>query len=314
MSCLGVRRFGQSGDLAELYEHHEIDAESVVGAALDLLDSCRSPLARLGRNGAARAGVLRAPDNDPTSQGRGASMPHGRLFRAALALGVAGSALLAPSASAALDEVNSKKLRDAVTINGVLAHERALQQIANLNGGTRASGTPGYDASAAYVAERLRRAGYRVAGPGVHVPVLPPLAARRRSPSDGTDVRDRTTTTSPAAARSPGEIVPALDNIVPMDPDRRPSTSNAGCEPEDFAPASATEDQIALIQRGTCDFGVKAENAQAAGYDAAIIFNEGQPGAHGALAGTLGRILEIPVIALSYADGAALQRRPRRAR
>jgi pyruvate dehydrogenase E1 component len=37
ITCLGVHRFGQSGDLAELYEHHEIDAESVVGAALDLL-------------------------------------------------------------------------------------------------------------------------------------------------------------------------------------------------------------------------------------------------------------------------------------
>ncbi|HYH89833.1 MAG TPA: 1-deoxy-D-xylulose-5-phosphate synthase N-terminal domain-containing protein [Solirubrobacteraceae bacterium] len=36
-ACLGVHRFGQSGDLAELYEHHEIDAESVVGAALDLM-------------------------------------------------------------------------------------------------------------------------------------------------------------------------------------------------------------------------------------------------------------------------------------
>ena len=37
IACLGVHRFGQSGDIAELYEHHEIDAESVVGAALDLL-------------------------------------------------------------------------------------------------------------------------------------------------------------------------------------------------------------------------------------------------------------------------------------
>jgi pyruvate dehydrogenase E1 component len=36
---LGVQRFGQVGDLAELYEHHEIDAESVVGAALDVLDA-----------------------------------------------------------------------------------------------------------------------------------------------------------------------------------------------------------------------------------------------------------------------------------
>jgi pyruvate dehydrogenase E1 component len=37
VASLGVQRFGQSGDLQELYEHHGIDAESVVGAALDLL-------------------------------------------------------------------------------------------------------------------------------------------------------------------------------------------------------------------------------------------------------------------------------------
>jgi pyruvate dehydrogenase E1 component len=35
---LGVTRFGQSGDLDEVYRHHEIDAETIVGAALDLLD------------------------------------------------------------------------------------------------------------------------------------------------------------------------------------------------------------------------------------------------------------------------------------
>ncbi len=39
IACLGVQNFGQSGDIGELYEHHQIDAESVVGAALDLLDA-----------------------------------------------------------------------------------------------------------------------------------------------------------------------------------------------------------------------------------------------------------------------------------
>jgi pyruvate dehydrogenase E1 component len=38
LTPLGVTRFGQSGELAEVYEHHEIDAETIVGAALDLLD------------------------------------------------------------------------------------------------------------------------------------------------------------------------------------------------------------------------------------------------------------------------------------
>lgn len=35
---LGVTRFGQSGDLDSVYRHHRIDADSVVGAALDLVD------------------------------------------------------------------------------------------------------------------------------------------------------------------------------------------------------------------------------------------------------------------------------------
>ncbi|MFP5021591.1 transketolase-like TK C-terminal-containing protein [Pseudonocardia phyllosphaerae] len=34
---LGVTRFGQSGDLASVYAHHGLDADTVVGAALDLL-------------------------------------------------------------------------------------------------------------------------------------------------------------------------------------------------------------------------------------------------------------------------------------
>jgi pyruvate dehydrogenase E1 component len=37
LTPLGVTDFGQSGDLAEVYEHHQIDAETIVGAALDML-------------------------------------------------------------------------------------------------------------------------------------------------------------------------------------------------------------------------------------------------------------------------------------
>jgi pyruvate dehydrogenase E1 component len=34
---LGVDSFGQSGNLDELFRHHGIDVETIVGAALDLL-------------------------------------------------------------------------------------------------------------------------------------------------------------------------------------------------------------------------------------------------------------------------------------
>ena len=39
LTPLGVTRFGQSGDLPDVYEHHQIDAESIVGAALDAMDA-----------------------------------------------------------------------------------------------------------------------------------------------------------------------------------------------------------------------------------------------------------------------------------
>ncbi|MCW2640491.1 MAG: Transketolase central region [Dactylosporangium sp.] len=35
---LGVTQFGQSGDVTDVYRYHQIDAEAIVGAALDLID------------------------------------------------------------------------------------------------------------------------------------------------------------------------------------------------------------------------------------------------------------------------------------
>ncbi len=35
---LGVTRFGQSGDLDSVYRAHGLDVDSLVGAALDLVD------------------------------------------------------------------------------------------------------------------------------------------------------------------------------------------------------------------------------------------------------------------------------------
>ena len=50
-----------------------------------------------------------------------------------------------------------------------------------------------------------------------------------------------------------------------------------GCDAGTFpAPAGAT---IAVVERGTCTFQVKLDNASAAGYDAAIIFNSADPAA-----------------------------------
>jgi pyruvate dehydrogenase E1 component len=39
IACLGVDDFGQSGDVDDLYQHFGIDAQTIVGAAVDLLES-----------------------------------------------------------------------------------------------------------------------------------------------------------------------------------------------------------------------------------------------------------------------------------
>jgi tripartite-type tricarboxylate transporter receptor subunit TctC len=51
---------------------------------------------------------------------------------------------------------------DGVATEGTFRHLRAFQDIASMSGGNRAAGTPGYDRSAEYVAERLKEAGYLV--------------------------------------------------------------------------------------------------------------------------------------------------------
>ena len=211
----------------------------------------------------------------------------------------------APAATAAVDEVNTKKLRQNVTVNGILQHERQLQRIANMNGGTRASGTAGYDASVAYVKDRMKKAGYKVSEQTFDFPFFQETAAPALSV---VSPDPETFTTATFEYSGSGDVTAkaqAVDVIVPIDPTSDPSTSNSGCEASDFAGFVAGN--VALMQRGTCDFAVKAANAEAAGASGAIIFNEGQPGRTDVIAGTLGGPdFSIPVVGLSYADGAEL--------
>src|SRR4029453_16904813 len=72
-------------------------------------------------------------------------------------------AAAAPSPTACENRTNTtyKTLLECVTLEGVRAHQAAFQEIATANGGTRAAGTPGYDASVDYVVETLEAAGGR---------------------------------------------------------------------------------------------------------------------------------------------------------
>jgi Zn-dependent M28 family amino/carboxypeptidase len=73
-----------------------------------------------------------------------------------------GACLLFTEVAVAGPAADSAALRAAVTLDNVRAHQFALQAIADANGGTRAVGTPGFDASVRYVAGQLVDAGYAV--------------------------------------------------------------------------------------------------------------------------------------------------------
>jgi Zn-dependent M28 family amino/carboxypeptidase len=232
-------------------------------------------------------------------------MPLGRRLVRVVLAATATLLVAAPSASA-IDPVDTSALRDAVTVNGILRHERALQGIANMNGGTRVAGSPGYDASAAYVKGRLESAGYTVREQAFEFPYFEELAApvlSRTAPTPKDYVADTDVATLEYSGT--GDVTAPLvpvDLVLPPGPTANSNTS--GCETADWAgfPRGA----IALVQRGTCTFELKVANAQAAGAVGIILFNEGTPGApdrNGLPAVTLGRPFTIPALGATFAVG-----------
>ncbi len=205
--------------------------------------------------------------------------------------------------ASAVDDIDSTRLRKAVTVGGILAHQRVFQRIANQNDGTRASGTPGYDASADYVKKALKKAGYKVTVQEFTFPFFQALAPAELAQVSPTPTDYETGTFDFSGSGDvTGQLVPTNDIVNPPTPE---PSSSSGCEASDFPPAGPGF-QVALIQRGTCFFEDKAKNAQDAGYDAAIIFNEGNPGRTELFIGTLGVPVDIPVVGLSSADALAL--------
>ncbi|WP_155853887.1 hypothetical protein [Arthrobacter sp. H5] len=94
-------------------------------------------------------------------------LPRARFGRASCAI-VGGLALVASGGLVAhatpthenSNNNNSKKLRTAVSVERVVGHLDALDDIALANGKTRAAGTKGYDDSVDYIVEKLQTAGY----------------------------------------------------------------------------------------------------------------------------------------------------------
>jgi Zn-dependent M28 family amino/carboxypeptidase len=203
--------------------------------------------------------------------------------------------------------VDSSKLRQAVTVKGIQKHLNAFQSFADQSNGTRVDGTVGFEKSVDYVAAKARGAGYNVTvqrftfdrWEETAPPVFQQLTPTAKTYAEGSDF---VTMEYSGSGDVSGTVQATNDIIIP--PTATPS-STSGCEAADFAGFAAGN--VALIQRGTCTFRQKAENAQAAGAVGVIIFNEGQAGRTDAFPGTLSPpIMSLPVIGASFAVGQEL--------
>jgi Zn-dependent M28 family amino/carboxypeptidase len=190
----------------------------------------------------------------------------------------------APSAAvAAPPDVDSTRLEQLVTVEGITEHQQALQNIADLNGGTRYTRTPGYTASAAYVKATLEAAGYDAHYEMFNMPewnetappVLQQVSPTNKSYIAGGAADDDSPSVdfiafehSPTKSLTNVKVVPTDDIVIPS-----PGGTTSGCEMSDFP--AATSGAVSLIQRGTCAFTQKLQNAVEAGAVGVILFNEG---------------------------------------
>lgn len=205
------------------------------------------------------------------------------------------------------------KLQECVTLEGARAHQAALQAIADANGGTRAAGTFGYDASVDYVADTLEAAGYTVELDPFDFTFVPPPTLIQTAPFNEEYETGAFSGTGFGQVAGPVIAVDLALGEEPWPLDRNASTS--GCETTDFDGLDFSgPTDIALVQRGTCRFSLKAANAEAAGAEAIIIFNQGNsPTRLGLIIGDATTLpdgspsnLTIPVIGASFAQGVAL--------
>jgi hypothetical protein len=170
-------------------------------------------------------------------------------------------------------------------------HMQDFQAIADANPGadghpSRNSGEPGYKASADYVANLMQSWGYNVHIQTYTFPYFsfvgtPQFSETAPVAHDFALVSEWNPGRSNGSAT--GEVQPAGGIIIPPTPNSNGSSS--GCTSADFS--GFTAGNIALIQRGTCTFGTKVLNAEAAGASGVIIFNEGQPGRTGVFNGSM---------------------------
>lgn len=190
----------------------------------------------------------------------------------------------------------SAALTKKVTVDAMFAHLRKLQDIADANDGTRAIGTPGYDASVDYVVEVLHGKGFDVSTPEFQTRVF--------------DHGDPTFTVSGAGVKAG-----VLEYSAGTPPDGvsgplvvAPTDETPGCAPSDYD-GLPVKGAVVLVDRGSCPFSQKQAIVTKLGAVALVVADNVDEEKMG---GTLGENtdVKIPVVSVSKADGARLRAAP----
>ncbi|MYT22238.1 M28 family peptidase [Streptomyces sp. SID7760] len=192
----------------------------------------------------------------------------------------------------------ARQLVEEVTARGAYRHLARFQQIADANGGNRAAGSPGHAASAAYVHDTLKKAGYEVSYQDFDIHEAH-TKTERTTVLTGLDGAPREL---PTAAFTFTRSTPAGGLLAPLALARVDETP--GCTADDYANGAFTG-KIALVKRGSCTFVEKQRAAAAAGAIAVIIYNHsGTTPVRGGFSSPDEGI--IPSAGVSLADGEAL--------
>jgi aminopeptidase Y len=214
----------------------------------------------------------------------------------AVVLGTAAGAPAGPSACDTRVNNTHAKLLECVTLDGAREHQAALQAIADANNGTRVSGSPGYDASAAYAAGVFSAAGYDVTVQPFQFQTfvsLAPSILERVAPPPAGPIQNTILSYSGS-----GDVTAPVSSPSPA----------TGCNAADWA--GFVPGNIALVLRGPagCTFAIKALNALAAGASAVVIYNN----VAGPVNGTLGNTFtaNIAVTSVTQSDGLTLASTP----
>jgi Zn-dependent M28 family amino/carboxypeptidase len=226
--------------------------------------------------------------------------PRARWTSGAALLGAAALVATTVSTTPALAEDGTERR----SVRAVMDHLERFEAIGNKHDG-RASGTPGYRASRNYVVRQLERSGYSPQVQAFDFPFfqqLAPTVFERTAPTEQTYTENTDYYLMEYSGAGTADApVEAVDLAL-----AEPASSTSGCEASDFE--GFTAGNIALVQRGTCAFGDKVANADAAGASGVIVFNQGNgEGRTDAFPGTLGGpVADIPSVATSFAIGEAL--------